>query len=138
MRGTSVLVVDDHATNVALLEHLLETVGCEVRVAESATAALAQIHRSKPRLILMDLQLPDMDGFELTHRLKSNVSTSDICIVAVTSYAMKGDERRALRAGCDGYISKPIDTRRFAAVVAKYLEPRDAAARFTSPKPERA
>jgi CheY-like chemotaxis protein len=69
----------------------------------------------------MDLQLPGMDGFELTRRLKNDPSTRDIIIVALTAYAMKGDERRALESGCDGYIAKPINTRTLPQVVADYL-----------------
>ena len=75
----------------------------------------------RPRLILMDLQMPGVDGFELTRRLKADPATRDIVIVAVTAYAMKGDEERARAAGCDGYLSKPIDTRALPAQVEGWL-----------------
>jgi CheY-like chemotaxis protein len=75
----------------------------------------------RPRLILMDLQMPGMDGFALTHRLKSTPATAGIVIVALTAYAMKGDEERARAAGCDGYVAKPIDTRALPGIVAAHL-----------------
>jgi CheY-like chemotaxis protein len=82
---------------------------------------MATIAAFQPRLILMDIQLPGMDGLELTRRLKADEATRQIAIVAVTSYAMKGDEEKARRAGCDGYLSKPIDTRTLARHVAEQL-----------------
>ena len=86
--------------------------GYDVRTAGDAEEALAVLATFRPRLILMDLQLPGMDGLELTRRLKADPATRDIVIVALTAYAMKGDEERARAAGCDGYVTKPIDTRR--------------------------
>jgi CheY-like chemotaxis protein len=74
-----------------------------------------------PRLILMDLQMPGMDGFELTRRLKADPVTRGIVIVALTAYAMKGDEERARAAGCDDYVSKPIDTRALPAIIARHM-----------------
>lgn len=119
--GIPILVVDDHPANLALLEHLLTHHGYEVHTAEDAVTALAAIERQLPRLILMDLQLPGIDGFELTRRLKAAPRTAHVPIVAVTSYAMSGDAERALAAGCDGHVTKPIDTRAFPDVVAGYL-----------------
>jgi two-component system cell cycle response regulator DivK len=75
----------------------------------------------RPRLILMDIQLPGMSGLDLTSLLKADPATRDIIIVAITAYAMKGDEEKARRAGCDGYISKPIDTRALAGVIERHL-----------------
>jgi CheY-like chemotaxis protein len=94
-----------------------------VRTAADAKEALAEIASFPPRLVLMDIQLPDIDGLELTRRLKAEPATRAIIVVAVTAYAMAGDEEKARRAGCDGYITKPIDTRTLAATVDLYLNP---------------
>jgi CheY-like chemotaxis protein len=124
-----ILVVDDHPINLKLVRVVLQNQGYEVHVAEDAEEAVELLRTIRPRLILMDLQLPGMDGYELTRRLKSAAETRDIPVVAVTSYAMKGDERRAREAGCDGYLSKPIDTEALPGIVAGYLarSERDAA-----------
>jgi CheY-like chemotaxis protein len=119
-----ILVVDDNAANLALLDHLLRTQGYDVRLASDAQEALSLLEQEVPRLILMDLQLPGVDGFELTRRLKAGDRTQGIPIVAVTSYAMPGDAQRALAAGCDGYVSKPIDVRSFTGQIASYLNAR--------------
>jgi len=119
--GVPVLIIDDNATNLRLVSLLLVRHGYDVRTADRAQSALASLRACRPRLILMDLQLPDMDGLELTRRLKAADDTRDIVIVAVTAYAMRGDEERALAAGCDGYIAKPIDTRAFPGVIAAHL-----------------
>jgi CheY-like chemotaxis protein len=116
-----VLVVDDNPVNLKLLVYLLTARGYEVRTAADATAALAEVREYPPRLILMDLQLPGMDGLELTRRLKADDATRNIVVVAVTSYAMKGDEDRARAAGCDGYVAKPVDTRALPGLVASLL-----------------
>lgn len=117
--GQVVLVVDDNPVNVALLEFLLQDAGYTVHAAADAPAALAAITRCPPRLILMDIELPGIDGLTLTRQLKNDPATADILIVAVTSFAMPGDRERALAAGCDGYVSKPIDTRAFVADLAR-------------------
>ncbi len=121
MSGETILVVDDHPLNLALLEHLLTLHGYRVRTAGDAVSTLASIEELRPDLILMDLQLPGMDGLELTRRLKQRPELDDVRIVAVTSYAMSGDEERALAAGCDGYMSKPIDTAALPGLVARHL-----------------
>lgn len=118
-----ILVVDDHPANLALLEHLLQAHGHEVTLAADAPTALAMIGQRRPRLILMDLQLPGVDGFQLTRQLKDDPRTADIPVVAVTSYAMSGDAQRALAAGCDGYITKPIEVRTFVDSIARFLAP---------------
>jgi CheY-like chemotaxis protein len=122
-RGEShrILVVDDNVTNLKLIEYLLMAKGYDVLTAVDAESALDAVRTKRPSLVLMDLQLPGMDGLELTRKLKSDPSTRDIVIVAVTAYAMKGDEQRALDAGCDGYVAKPIDTRALPQVVETYL-----------------
>jgi two-component system cell cycle response regulator DivK len=127
--GEPILIVDDNPANLKLVRVLLSTEGYEVRVALDAREALSALQGFHPRLILMDLQLPDIDGLTLTRRLKAEPAMSDVIIVAITAYAMKGDKQRALDAGCDGYIAKPIDTRTLASLVARYLE----GSRETSP-----
>jgi CheY-like chemotaxis protein len=121
MAGERLLVVDDNATNMKLLRVLLMTEGYEVRTAVDAKEALAILGSFRPQLILMDVQLPGMSGLELTQQLKADPAMRDIIVLAVTAYAMKGDEERARAAGCDGYLSKPIDTRTLATTVAKHL-----------------
>lgn len=119
--GAPILIVEDHPANRTLLSFLLTAHGYEVRSAAHAAEALEMLETFAPRLILMDLQLPGMDGLELTRRLKADPRTRDICIVAVTAYAMKGDEQRVRDAGCDGYVTKPIDTRQLPETIAGYL-----------------
>lgn len=121
MAGEEILVVDDNAANLKLLSFLLRSRGYQVRIAEDGEQALAMLDTFRPRLILMDLQLPGIDGIALTRQLRASPATADILIVAVTAYAMKGDEQAALAAGCDGYITKPIDTRALPGQVADYL-----------------
>lgn len=121
MAGELILVVDDNPMNLKLIRVLLTIEGYDVRTATDAEEALAVLATFRPRLILMDLQLPGMDGLELTRRLKAEPATRDTVILAVTAYAMKGDEQKALDAGCDGYITKPVETRTLPGVIADYL-----------------
>lgn len=121
MTGAAILIVDDHPGNMKLLSFVLENQGYDVRRAADAEEALLVLRDFHPRLILMDLQLPGMDGLELTRRLKADAAHRDTIIVAVTASAMAGDEARAMEAGCDGYITKPIDTRALPGIVASYL-----------------
>jgi two-component system, cell cycle response regulator DivK len=121
MAAERVLIVDDNPVNLKLVRFLLENEGYEVRTAADADAALHALEAFAPRLILMDIQLPGMDGLTLTRKLKADPRTHDIIIVALTAYAMKGDEDRALKAGCDGYVGKPIDTYALPALVTRYL-----------------
>jgi CheY-like chemotaxis protein len=122
MAGEPILIVDDNITNLKLAKVLLIKEGYEVRPAVDAEDALKILETFKPRLILMDIQLPGMDGLELTRRLKAAPDTKDIVIVALTAYAMKGDEEKARAAGCDGYITKPIDTQALPGLIAGYLK----------------
>ena len=124
MLNKTVLIVDDNPANLKLVEVLLNAEGYRVRTAQDAEEAQARIAEEKPRLILMDIQLPGVDGLELTRRLKEDPETRPIQVVALTAYAMKGDQERLLSAGCDGYISKPIDTRQFAQTIAGYFPER--------------
>jgi CheY-like chemotaxis protein len=121
MEGKRVLVVDDNAVNRRLLQVLLRYRGYEVCEAASASEAFAVVRETLPDLILMDLRLPGMDGLTATQKLKDDPATCDIPVVAVTSYAMKGDEERAREAGCCAYVTKPIDKTRFLETVARVL-----------------
>ena len=121
MAGEPILIVDDNPVNLKLARVLLLTEGYEVRTAGHAEEALAVLQSFQARLVLMDIQLPGMDGLELTRRLKADPATRGTIIVALTAYAMKGDEEKALAAGCDGYVSKPIDVRTLPNIVAGYL-----------------
>ncbi len=128
MTAEPILVVDDNPQNLKLARVLLAAEGYEVRTAVDAEAALVVLESFLPRLILMDLQLPGMDGLELTRRLKADPARRRILVIALTAYAMKGDEELALAAGCDGYLAKPIDTDALAALVAARLRADAAAA----------
>lgn len=121
MAGEPILIVDDNPVNLKLVRVLLTIEGYDVRTATDAQEALAVLETFRPRLILMDIQMPGMDGLELTRRLKADPLTRNVIIVAVTAYALKGDKEKALSAGCDGYIPKPIDTHVLPGVVAGYL-----------------
>jgi len=120
--ASCVLVVDDNPTNLKLACDLLEMEGYLVERAANAEEAVAILHRTLPGLILMDIHLPGMDGLALTRKLKADEATKQVPIVALTATAMKGDDRKAYEAGCDGYISKPIDTRKFLYQIEKFLK----------------
>ena len=122
MSGIPILIVDDNVTNLKLARVLLTAEGYAVRTAEHAEAALEILESFTPRMILMDLQLPGIDGLELTRRLKADPVRAGILVVALTAYAMKGDEEKARAAGCDDYITKPIDPITLPARIAAILE----------------
>jgi CheY-like chemotaxis protein len=117
-----VLVVDDNATNLKLVRFILKRVACVVREATDATSALAVVAEAPPSLILMDVQLPGMDGLTLTKLIKSKAETRSVPIIAVTAAAMRGDEQRALDAGCDAYVTKPIDTNLLVRLVEQFMQ----------------
>jgi two-component system cell cycle response regulator len=121
MAGEPVLIVDDNAQNLKLASVLLRMEGFEVRTAVDAEQALRELESFTPRLILMDIQLPGMDGLELTRRLKSDPDRRSIVVIALTAYAMKGDEQRVRAAGCDGYVSKPIDVNELPVLLREHL-----------------
>ncbi len=129
--AASILIVDDNPANMKLVRVLLSGEGYDVHTASDAREALAELRSSRPDLILMDIQLPGMDGLELTHKLKSDPVTRDIKIVGLTAYAMRGDQERIIAAGCDGYIPKPINTRTLPNSIKGYLK-RQAAIRKAS------
>jgi len=122
MAGEPILIVDDNAQNLKLARVILSSEGYQVRTAVDAEDALTILESFAPRVILMDLQLPRMDGLALTRHLKSDPRRRDIVIIAVTAYAMKGDDDKALEAGCDDYMSKPIDAQALSAMIARHLQ----------------
>jgi two-component system, cell cycle response regulator DivK len=117
-----VLVVEDNAANMTLAVFLLQTAGHTVFSATDAEAGLMIARESQPNLILMDIQLPGMDGLEATALLKNDQATCAIPVIALTALAMKGDEERIRAAGCDGYIAKPMRYKEFLATIAQRLE----------------
>lgn len=129
MASDPILIVDDNPANLKLARLLLTAEGHDARTAPDAEQALKLLETFTPKLILMDIQLPGMDGLELTRRLKASPATRRIVIVALTAYAMRGDEEKARAAGCDGYIAKPIDVNALPAAIARYI----AAAETRSP-----
>jgi two-component system cell cycle response regulator DivK len=116
-----VLVVEDNPANMTLATFLLESVGHTVLGAADAESALRLVREQAPDLILMDIQLPGMDGLEAVGLLKGDATTSGIPVIALTALAMKGDEERIREAGCDGYIAKPIRYRDFLVTIASRL-----------------
>jgi two-component system cell cycle response regulator DivK len=123
-----ILVVEDNPINLKLARVLLTEEGHEVHTAVDAEEALRKLKTLRPQLILTDIQLPGMDGLELTSLLRADPTWNATVIIALTAYAMKGDEDKALSAGCDGYITKPLDPDSFPAqVVAALHRPASAA-----------
>jgi len=116
-----VLVVEDNPANMTLAKFLLESVGHTVLLATDAETGLTFARLEQPDLILMDIQLPGMDGLQATGILKRDPATSEIPVIALTALAMKGDEERIRAAGCDGYIAKPLDYKAFLATISDRL-----------------
>ncbi len=121
MSPARILVVEDNPMNMELAVDLLRLRGHEVLSAETGLEALEIAGRERLDLILMDVQLPGMDGLAVTRKLKENPATEHIPVVALTAHAMKGDAERMLSHGCAGYIAKPIDTREFPKAVEKFI-----------------
>ena len=122
--AATILVVDDNPINLKLVSDLLAFEGYRVLKAEDGEQAAASVEAEPPDLILLDVDLPGIDGLTLTKRLKSDVRTGYIIIVALTAFAMKADRQRAMAAGCDAYVTKPIDTRGLPGQVAQLLQRR--------------
>ena len=129
MPKPTVLVVEDNDANRELVEDLLHMAGYAVVTFPSGEEGMAWLDAHRPDLVLLDINLPGQDGLALARHLKARPETADVPVVAVTAYAMKGDSDRILAAGCNGYISKPIDVQQFPAQVAAYLGPHATAAR---------
>jgi two-component system cell cycle response regulator DivK len=121
-----VLVVDDNELNVELVRCLLLADGFEFEAARDAREARERLRQRRPDLILMDIQLPGMDGLELTREIKADAALHDVPVVAFTAYAMQGDEARFRAAGCDAYVAKPIDVAHFCTRLRQLLPPAPA------------
>jgi len=117
----SILIVEDNQTNAQLLKDVLVIKGYEVFIVTNGDDALASMEASKPDLVLMDVQLPGMDGYEVTRKMRENPQTKELPVIAVTAYALKGDKKKAMDAGCDGYMSKPINTRELPKMVENLI-----------------
>jgi len=121
--GRRVLVVEDNDMNMQLVEYLLEEGGVDIVKATSGEEALSITRSAAPfDLILMDIHLPGMDGLSVVRAMKDDTRTARVPILALTAHAMRGDKDRFLDAGCDGYISKPIDVKTFLASIEQYLD----------------
>jgi two-component system, cell cycle response regulator DivK len=116
-----ILIVDDNEQNRLLMSDILEYRGYEISQAEDGEKGISMARQLKPDLILLDMQMPGIDGFAAAKMLKSDPLTKDIKIIVVTSLAMKGDKEKILALGVDDYIAKPIDTRQFPVLVEKYI-----------------
>lgn len=118
----SVLVIEDNEQNLYLVTFLLESRGYKVIAARDGVDGIAAANRDKPDLVLLDIQLPRMDGYTVAHLLRDNPNLTETPIIAVTSYAMAGDREKALEAGCNGYIEKPINPDTFITQIERHLD----------------
>ena len=119
--GGRILIIDDNPINLKLASSVLESEGYAIVNAVDAEEAQEMLQHTMPDLILMDIALPGMDGLTLTRKLKADNRLKHVPVVALTAFAMKGDDRKALEAGCESYITKPIDTRKLPQLVAELL-----------------
>jgi CheY-like chemotaxis protein len=117
-----ILVVEDNEKNMYLMDFILTKSGYQVIKAETGEKAVELALKEKPNLVLMDIQLPGIDGLEATKRIRESKADGKIPIVAITSYAMTGDKEKVLAAGCNGYIEKPIDPETFLTEIQKYIK----------------
>jgi two-component system cell cycle response regulator DivK len=122
MPGKTILLVEDDFMNMRLAQHILEAEGYNVVRATTGWEALNQIKTGLPDLILMDIQLPDIDGMTLARIIRANEAARDTVILALTAFAMKGDKEKILKTGCDDYIAKPINIEKFIGTVRRYLD----------------
>jgi CheY-like chemotaxis protein len=122
MKIKTILVVEDNELNMKLVKGLIKIGKYRMLEAIDAESGIELIREQRPDLVLMDIQLPGMDGLSATKIIKEDPSLKDIPIIALTSYAMQGDKEKAIEAGCTGYIAKPIDTRKFLETLAQYLK----------------
>src|SRR5271169_2245076 len=116
-----ILVVEDQEDNRQIIRDMLAATDYEIIEAKNGEEALAAVAKQRPDLILMDIQLPGIDGYEVTRRIKADPGLRGIPIIAVTSYALSGDDDKAFKAGCDAYVSKPYSPRQLLAKVREYL-----------------
>ncbi|MEA4909354.1 MAG: response regulator [Chloroflexi bacterium] len=121
MEKRTVLVVEDNPDNLDLIRYLMETAGYQVYTAEDGRQALEQAQQRRPDFMLLDLTIPEIDGWDLARQLKAGADTAHIFIIALTGHAMPGDRKRALESGCDAYVTKPLDTPNFVHQVETLL-----------------
>ena len=121
MSSTTILIIEDNELNMKLVRSMLQLGKYRILEAQNAEIGIELAREHSPDLILMDIQLPGMDGLDATRFIKSDSALAHIPVVALTSYAMRGDEEKALSAGCSGYIAKPIDTRNFLDFISEQL-----------------
>ena len=121
MADASILYIEDNPDNRLLIKRILQAEGYQVLEAESASQALKTLQEQRPDLILMDINLPEINGYALTSQIKSLPGMSSVPIVALTANVMKGDRERTMRAGCDGYIQKPVDVDSLPIQISHYL-----------------
>jgi len=117
----TILYIEDNPDNRLLIRRILEADGYRMLEAINGEQGVALANENLPDLILLDINLPDIDGYEVTHRLRGNTKLADIPILAITANVMKGDRERTLQAGCNGYVSKPIDVDALPRQIASYL-----------------
>jgi two-component system cell cycle response regulator DivK len=122
MMKTKILVIEDNEDNRRIVRDLLTSAGYEVIEAVTGQEGVTAAETQGPELILMDIQLPDFDGYEATRRIKADPDLSSIPIIAVTSYALSGDDVKAFEAGCDAYVTKPFSPRELLAKIREYLK----------------
>lgn len=118
----SILVVEDQEDNRRILRDLLSSRGYQIIEVTDGLAGVEAAQKEKPDLILMDIQLPGIDGYEATRRIKADPNLAQVTIIAVTSYALSGDEQKALEAGCNDYVAKPFSPRKLLAKIEHYLD----------------
>jgi CheY-like chemotaxis protein len=123
MENNTVLIIEDNELNMKLVRSMLQLGHYQILEARDAETGIQLAREHLPGLILMDIQLPGMDGLQATRIIRKDPILSEIPVLALTSYAMQGDEQKATSAGCTGYIAKPIDTRNFLDILAGYLKP---------------
>jgi CheY-like chemotaxis protein len=121
MSSPTILIIEDNPLNVELATDLLEAGGFRIHSTRTAEEGLRLARELLPDLVLMDISLPGMDGLCATRALKNDPATASLCVVGLTAHAMKGDETTALHAGCDGYLTKPIDTRTFVTAIKDFI-----------------
>jgi two-component system, cell cycle response regulator DivK len=122
MAGEKILIVEDNRMNMELAVDLLELAGFNVVQAETAEKGIALANAELPDIILMDIALPGMDGLTAARIIKADDLTKEIPVIALTAHAMRGDEDRAMAAGCDGYLTKPVNTRTFSGAVGDFIQ----------------
>ena len=123
MTGNKILIIEDNLLNLELATDLLEVNGFVVSSARTAEEGLRMAREILPDLVLMDISMPGMDGLAATRELKANPATRHLPVIALTAHAMKGDRETALNAGCDGHVTKPIDTRTFIETIKRFIAP---------------